>query len=100
MIAFLRAHKIALWVEFAVVALSVLALHAASYLHLVATEESLGWMMLFGALPWSAAAIAMPGFIGMVVIAVGLGVNAVACTIVVCCVISWWLKTLRYNNDK
>ena len=99
MIAFARAHKFVLWAEFVAVALSVMALHVASYFRFVATEESLGWMMLFGSLPWSIAAIALPGSIGMVIIAVGLGFNAVAATIVVCYAISWWLKTLRYKID-
>jgi hypothetical protein len=98
-IAFARAHKIALWAEFVVVALSVMALPVAGYFRLVVTEESLGWMILYGSLPWSIAATAVPDIIGMVVIAVGLGFSTVAATTVICYAISWWLNTLRYNND-
>jgi hypothetical protein len=98
-IAFARTHAVALWAEFVVVALLVMALFVASYFGLIVTEESWGWMMLFGSLPWSVAATAAPGIIGMVIVAVGLGFNTVAATTVVCYAISWWLKTLRYNND-
>ena len=99
MIAFARAHKTALWAEFVVVALSAMALPVAGYFRLVVTEESLGWMMLFGSLPWSIAATAVPGIIGMAIIAVGLGFNAVVATTLVCYAITWWLTTLRYDND-
>jgi hypothetical protein len=91
MIAFARAHKIALWAEFIVVALSVLAIPVAG--------EPWGWMMVFGSLPWSIAATALPGTIGLAIIAVGLGFNVVLATIVIFSGVSWWLKTLRYDND-
>ena len=99
MIAFARAHKTALWAEFIVIVLSVTALFVASHLGLVATEDSLGWMLLYGALPWSLAAAAVPDVIGMVMIALGLGFNMVVVTIVVGYALAWWLKTLRYDND-
>jgi hypothetical protein len=50
-IAFARTHAVALWPEFVVVALLVMALSVASYFGLIVTEESWGWMMLFGSLP-------------------------------------------------
>ena len=98
MITFAKAHKIALWIEFAVIVLFVLAVPIANYFGWGFSGESMGWM-LFAAFPWSMAAMAGPGFIGVVILAVGLGINGVLATIVVGCSVSWWLKTLRYDND-
>jgi hypothetical protein len=98
-ITFARAHKIALWTEFVVVALSVMAMAIASHFRWAVPEESWGWMTLFGSLPWSIAATEVPSIFGLVIIAVGLGFNVVLATIVICYFVSWWLKTLRYNND-
>ena len=90
-IAFVKAHKIALWTEFIVVALSAMAMPF--------TGESGGWMMFFGSLPWSLAATAVPSFIALPIVAVGLGFNVVLATIVIWRSLAWWLKTLRYDND-
>lgn len=98
MITFARAHKIALWTEFGVIVLLVLALPVAGYFGWGLSGESGGWLLFFCALPWSLAAAALPAFIGVVILAVGLGINAVLATIVIGSSISWWLKTLRYEN--
>ena len=99
MITFAKAHKIALWTEFVVVALSAMALPIASHFRWAVPAETWGWMALFGSLPWSIVATRVPGNFGLVIIAVGLGFNVVLATIVIGYVVSWWLKTLRYNND-
>ena len=85
----------ALWTEFIVVVLSVMAVSVASYFRWVVLEESGGWMMLFGSLPWSLAATVVPSVVGLVIIALGMGINVVLATIVICYSVSWWLKTLR-----
>lgn len=99
MIAFVKARKIVLWVEFSTVVLLVLALFIAD--HFWHFGESLGWMMLFGSIPWSAMALAVPqmGVFAVAVIAVGLGFNTVVITIVVWYAIAWWLNTFRFRND-
>ena len=99
MIAFARTHAVALWTEFTVVVFFFMALPVASYFGLVTSEESWGWLMFYGSLPWSIAATAVPNFVGATLVAVGLGINSVAATTVVCYAISWWLKTLRFDND-
>lgn len=99
MLAFARTHAIALWAEFTVVVLFFLALPVVNYFGLVTPEESWGWLMFYGSLPWSIAATAVPNFVGATFVAVGLGINSVAATIVVWYAVSWWLETLRYGND-
>jgi hypothetical protein len=96
MITFAKAHKVALGIEFIVIALLVLAMPVAGYFGRGLSGESGGWLLFFCALPWSLAAAAVPAFIGVVILAVGLGINAVIATIVIGSAISWWLKTLRY----
>jgi hypothetical protein len=99
MIAFARANQTVLWTVFCIAALSVPALQMANQLWPDHAGEGWGWMMLFAALPWSIAAAALPGWPGMLIWAVGLGVNAVIVTALTWYAISWWLKTLRFGND-
>ena len=84
---------------FTLAALAAPVLHVVNHFWPGYTGQSWGWMMMFGSLPWSIAAAAVPAWIGMIILAVGLGVNMVIATTVVWYAIAWWLKTLRYRND-
>ena len=98
MLAFARTHKVALWALFSIAALSVVALSVINNFRPSYTKESWGWMIFFGALPWSIVATVVPGWIGIPVMAIGLGVNVAATSTAVWYAISWWLKTLRNSN--
>lgn len=99
MIAFARANRAILSAVFCIAALSVLALSTVNHFWPEYTGESWGWMMLFACLPWSVMAAAVPGWFGVIILALGFGVNVVIVTTVGWYVISWWLKTLRFGDD-
>jgi hypothetical protein len=55
-------------------------------------RESFGFMILFAAMPWSIVGLAIPvPLLGGILIAGGIGINAV----VVAIIVLWLLSTLR-----
>jgi hypothetical protein len=81
-IAFARAHKVGLWLEFGTLTLLAVASFIANQFWPQYVGESWGWMLLFGSLPWSALALAVPqmGVFAVVIVSVGLGFNTVVIT--------------------
>jgi hypothetical protein len=101
MLAFAKAHKRFLWIEFGTVVLLGVLLLAGNWLWPATFNATWGWMLLFSALPWSAIALAIPqiGGFAMVIVILGAGLNAVVVTTVVWYALVWWLDTLRPSRD-
>jgi len=82
MIDFARAHRFALWTVFCAVAVAVVAIFILYHVSPRFPGESWGWVVVFGAFPWSIPALAVPGWLGVPILAVGLGFNATAAILV------------------
>lgn len=83
-LAVAKAHRHGLRLLFVAVVFLVVALVTLEHFSPVSDRESFGFMILFAAIPWSIAALAVPnGVLGAILVAGGIGVNAVAIAIVV-----------------
>jgi hypothetical protein len=90
MIAVARAHKDGLRMLFVAVVLLVVALVTIEHFWPVSDRESFGFMILFAAMPWTIAGLAIPiPFAGAIIIAGGIGINAVVIAIILL-----WLRAL------
>jgi hypothetical protein len=90
-----KTHRRGLQLLFATVVLLVVALVTLEHFWPVNDRESFGFMILFAAMPWSILALAIPvPFLGAILIAAGIGINAVAIAIV----ILWWLGLLGFGK--
>lgn len=90
-----KTHRRGLQLLFATVVLLVVALVTLEHFWPVNDRESFGFMLLFAAMPWSILALAIPvPFLGAILIAAGIGINAVAIAIV----ILWWLGLLGFGK--
>lgn len=90
LLPFVRVRKRILLRIGAMIAAIVGAVMIASALGLLRLEESGGWMLLFFSMPWSMLAVAL-GPLGVVVLAIGVAVNAVA----ILAIAWWWLDLPR-----
>jgi hypothetical protein len=91
-IAVARAYRRGLQLLFAAVVFLVVALVTAEHFWPVNDRESFGFMILFAAMPWSIVGLAIPvPLLGGILIAGGIGINAV----VVAIIVLWLLSTLR-----
>lgn len=94
-IAVAKAHRHGLRLLFVAVVFLVVALVTLEHFWPVNDRESFGFMILFAALPWSIAGLAIPNaFFGAILIAGGIGINAVAIAIVVL----WCLGRLGFRK--
>lgn len=94
-IAVAKAHQYGLRLLFAAVVFLFVALVTLEHFWHVNDRESFGFMILFAAMPWSLAGVAIPlPFLGAIIIAGGIGINAVAIAIVVL----WWLSLLGFGK--
>ena len=92
-IAVAKAHRRGLRLLFAFVVFLVIALVTIEHFWPVNNRESFGFMVLFAALPWSLAGLAIPNaFVAAIFIAGGIGINALAVAII----ILWWLSLLGF----
>ena len=83
-IAVAKAYKRGLQVLFAAVVFLVVALVTVENFWPVSDRESFGFMILFAGMPWSVAGLAIPvPWVGAVLIAGGIGINAVVVAIMV-----------------
>ena len=90
-IAVAKAHKRGLQLLFAAVVFLVVAAVTIEHFSPVSDRASFGFMILFAAMPWSIAGLAIPNaFVAAIIIAGGIGINAVIIAIVVL----WWLGLL------
>jgi len=94
-VAVAKAHRRGLQLLFAAVALLVVVLVSLEHFWHANDRESFGFMILFAGMPWSILALAIPvPFFGAILIAAGIGINAVAIAIV----ILWWLGLLGFGK--
>jgi hypothetical protein len=94
-VAVANAHKRGLGLLFAVVVFLVVAIVTLEHFSPVSNRESFGFMILYAAVPWSIVGLAIPNaFIGAVLIAGGIGLNAVVIAIIVL----WWLNLLGFGR--
>lgn len=60
--------------------------------------QSVGWMLLFGSWPWSLPFMTVP-FVGLIAVIIGFALNATIVAVGCWRALSWWLNTLRVQND-
>lgn len=94
-IAVAKAHKRGLGLLFAAVVFLVVAVVTLEHFSPVSDRESFGFMILYAAMPWSIVGLAIPNpFAGAILIAGGIGLNAV----VVAIIVLWWLNLLGFGR--
>lgn len=94
-IAVAKAHSHSLRLLFATVVFLFVAMVTLEHFWPVSDRESFGFMILYAAMPWSIVGLAIPNaFVGAILIAGGIGLNAVVIAIIVL----WWLNLLGFGR--
>jgi hypothetical protein len=60
--------------------------------------QSVGWMLMFGSVPWSLPLMQVP-FLGIAAVLVGFALNATIVVVACWRAWSWWLGTLKFPKD-